>query len=30
MHHVGCMAGHESYGVHGCPELHVVQGAKKD
>jgi putative endonuclease len=26
---VGCMAGHESDGVHGCPELHVVQGAKK-
>jgi len=29
MHHVGCMAGHESYVVHGSPELHVVQGAIK-
>ena len=30
MHHGGCMAGHESYVVHGSPELHVVQGCHKD
>jgi hypothetical protein len=26
MHHVGCMAGHALYVVHGCPEPHMVSG----
>jgi len=29
MHHVGCMAGHESYAVHGCREFYVVHGRQK-